>query len=61
MKREISDKQKELHKKSVYLKNMNIYKLSFEKQQEIQKEQDEAYNKYHFLKRLNNAMAKRSE
>lgn len=56
---ELMKKQRELFHRSVYLRNINIEKATYEKHQEIKKEQTEAYNKYNFFKGLNAAMSKK--
>lgn len=51
--------QKEQHNKSVRLRELAYDdRLKFDKQEEMRKEQDEAYKKYNFVKNLRRAMKK---
>ena len=51
--------QKEQLKKSARLRELAYDdRLKFDKQEEIRKEQDEAYKKYNFIKNLRGAMKK---
>ena len=55
--RVIKEKMNEERKKSMILLDLAIdEKIPFEKSQEMRKEQKEHYNKFQFLKKLNEAM-----
>lgn len=58
MKREIRDKERELFKQSMKMRNLDLSKTDWKQAQEIRKEQDEMWQKHQFYKKFLEAMSK---
>lgn len=60
--RVIKEKMNEERKKSMILLDLAIdEKIPFEKSQEMRKQQKECYNKFQFLRKLNEAMEDKND
>ena len=61
MSKEISDLQNKYYKKSKGIRDVLIReKMSFEKQKELKRENDEYFKKYMFFKKLNKASKRKN-
>lgn len=56
--KELNKKIEEEYKKSITLRNLDLYDTSFEHGRKIQKEQEESYKKCMFFTELRKAMKK---
>lgn len=58
MKREIRDKERELFKKSMKMRSLDLSGTNWKQAQEIRKEQDEMWKKHLFYKKFLEATSK---